>query len=51
MKLIVDWREKRLKCHFCGTDLSVKYQATIDEDGIEKEVCACNRCIFLHVVK
>ena len=51
MKYIANWRDKGLKCYFCGTNMSVKYQVTIMENDTEKKVCSCNRCIFLHEIK
>ena len=51
MKYIPDWNKKSLKCYFCGDDRSVKYKVVITENNTEKEVCTCNKCVFLHVVK
>ena len=51
MKYIADWQKKSLKCYFCGNDQSVKYQVVIMENDKAKEVCSCNKCIFLHEIK
>ena len=51
MKYIADWQKKSLKCYFCDNDRSVKYKVIIVEDGKEKEVCSCNKCIFLNEIK
>lgn len=51
MKYNPDWQKKNLKCHFCGTNLSVKYLVVIKDGNTEKEVCSCNRCVFLNEVK
>lgn len=47
-KLIPDWIERDLKCHFCGETKSVKYQMTIVVSGNETQVCVCNRCVTLY---
>lgn len=41
LKLIDNWQNKNLKCHFCGTTKSVKY--VFSRNGAV--VCACNKCI------
>jgi hypothetical protein len=41
-KLIPDYRNKNLKCHFCEETRSVKYEAIIDS----KKVCLCNKCAW-----
>lgn len=49
MKLIPNWQEQDLTCHFCGTKKSVKYQvrAAIGNgfvpSRIDKVPC-CNMC-------
>lgn len=40
LRVIPNWEEKKLKCHFCGTQKSVKYAVSIY--GAVK--CACNKC-------
>ena len=52
MKLIPNWQDQNLTCHFCGTKKSVKYKMNvIVTDPIsaetEREVCTCNRCVLL----
>ena len=56
MKLIPNWQEKDLTCHFCGTKKSVKYKTKliiIDTlplaDETEREVCVCNKCALLSI--
>ena len=39
-KLISNWNKKNLNCHFCGTNKSVKYEASVDG----AKVHICNRC-------
>ena len=51
MKYNSEWRNKKLRCHFCGTNLSVKYLVVIKDGNSEKEVCCCNRCVFQNEVK
>ena len=51
VKYVHNWKDRKFKCHFCGINLSVKYQVIIVEDGEEKEVYCCNRCVFLHDIK
>jgi hypothetical protein len=51
MKLIPNWQDKLLQCHFCGTNKSVKYAVELHGavcDNKPLEVCACNRCALLH---
>lgn len=51
-KLIPDWHEKNLKCHFYKETRSVKYSMMIydpwsdNDDAIE--VCVCNKCVSLY---
>ena len=56
IKLIPDWRDKNLKCHFCGETRSVKYAMKVlvidpllGTDSIE--VSCCNKCALLCVGK
>ena len=46
MKLIPDWQNKNLTCHFCGETRSVKYELEIHdfESDTPKVVCVCNKC-------
>ena len=51
MKLIPKWQDKLLRCHFCGTNKSVKYAVELHGaicDNKPLEVCACNRCALLY---
>lgn len=49
MKLIENWQDKNLKCHFCGETRSVKYEALtlVKNEGL-KTVCLCNKCVLMH---
>lgn len=42
-------KRKELKCHFCGSDKSVKYQAEIPDPitNEPRQINVCNRCYFL----
>lgn len=42
-------KRKNLKCHFCGSDQSVKYQAEIPDPitNEPRQISCCNRCYFL----
>ena len=40
--LIPNWNKKDLRCHFCGTNKSVKYESNVDGE----KVCVCNRCVL-----
>ena len=47
IKLIPDWRERNLRCHFCNTTESVKYEKEIFDPVIDTrptKVCVCNKC-------
>jgi len=47
MKIIENWQDKNLKCHFCGETRSVKYEVLtlVKNEGL-KTVCACNLCVL-----
>lgn len=51
MKYNPDWIKKELKCYFCGSNQSVKYLVVVKDGNTEKEVCSCNRCVFLNEVE
>lgn len=47
MQLIANWRNKNLKCYFCGETRSVKYTVEIFNPVISDnstKVCCCNKC-------
>ena len=51
MKLIPNWQDKLLQCHFCGETRSVKYVVELNGaicDNKPLEVCACNKCALIH---
>lgn len=51
MKLIPNWQNKRLRCHFCGTTRSVKYTVKVFDPVVSNQttdVCACNMCALKH---
>ena len=50
MKLIPNWQDQNLICHFCSTNKNVKYKLNVITINtpltkIEKEVCACDNCV------
>jgi transcription elongation factor Elf1 len=52
MKLIPNWQDQDLTCHFCGTKKSVKYKMNVIiidtlPTETEREVCTCNRCALI----
>lgn len=50
MKLIPNWQDKLLRCHFCGTTKSVKYAVELKGaycDNKRLEVFACNKCALI----
>lgn len=51
VKLIADWKNKKLRCHFCGSEKSVKYEATIFDSNIDNKkskICCCNKCALVY---
>lgn len=47
MKYIPDWQNKKLRCHYCGSTKSVKYEVEVFDPVIADtptSVCACNMC-------
>lgn len=50
IEIIKDWNKKQLKCHFCGSEKSVKYQVNIIDSAIDRceseNVYCCNRCVL-----
>lgn len=47
IKLIENWRDKNLRCHFCGETRSVKYEKEIFDPVVDNKltkVCMCNKC-------
>ena len=47
MELIPNWRNKNLRCYFCGETRSVKYLIKVFDPVIDSKpikVCACNKC-------
>jgi hypothetical protein len=53
-KLISNWRNKNLRCHFCGETRSVKYTMKIFDpivDSKSTEVCVCNKCALRYIDK
>ena len=50
MKLIPNWQNQNLICHFCGTNKNVKYKLNVITINTplmrtEREVCACDNCV------
>lgn len=51
MKIIENWWDKQLTCHFCGETRSVKYTTKIFVPVIDDkptEVYVCNKCALIH---
>lgn len=49
MNYIPDWKNKNLRCHFCGETRSVKYETEILDPVIDSKptkVCVCNKCVL-----
>lgn len=47
MKYIPDWQNKKLRCHYCGEERSVKYTVEVFDPVLDNKpttVCACNMC-------
>ena len=47
MRLITDWKNKNLRCHFCNKTRSVKYAMKVFDPVVDSkptEVCVCNKC-------
>ena len=47
MKIIPNWKEKKLRCHFCGETRSVKYTVYLEEYEFHDDVPCCNKCALL----
>lgn len=47
MKIIPNWQDKNLLCHFCGETRSVKYFVTLGVGKLSDNVPCCNRCALL----
>lgn len=51
MKVIPNWPEKKLRCHFCGETRSVKYEMDIIDPVVDSKlttVAVCNKCALIH---
>lgn len=47
MRIIEDWWNKNLRCHFCGETRSVKYEEEVFDPVVSNKptkVCVCNKC-------
>lgn len=47
MNIIPNWKERNLRCHFCGETRSVKYEIEVFDPVIDSKpsnVCMCNKC-------
>ena len=54
MNIIPDWRNKKLRCHFCDETRSVKYMMKIVDPVVDDkptEVCVCNKCALKFAYK
>lgn len=48
-KLIPNWQNKSLRCHFCDETRSVKYETEVFDPVISDKptmVCICNKCVL-----
>ena len=48
MNYIPDWKNKKLRCHFCGETINVKYETEIFDPVVDSKpikVCVCDKCI------
>ena len=45
MKPIKNWQSRPLRCYFCGSSQSVKYE--VDCPKVGHTVYACNKCALL----
>lgn len=46
-RLIPNWQNKNLRCHFCDETRSVKYETEVFDPVISDKptmVCICNKC-------
>lgn len=46
-RLIPNWQNKNLRCHFCNETRSVKYETEVFDPVISDKptmVCVCNKC-------
>lgn len=52
LRLIPNWHERNLICHFCGETRSVKYSMQVYNPIASNnvtEVCVCNKCALLNI--
>jgi hypothetical protein len=51
IKLIPDWQNRNIRCYFCGSSKSVKYEKRIFDPVLDdtkpSTVYVCNRCALL----
>lgn len=47
MRIIPNWQEKNLRCHFCGETRSVKYMIEGFDGYGEICVPCCNKCALM----
>ena len=48
-KLIPNWQNKNLRCHFCDETRSVKYETEVFDPVVSDKptmVCICNKCVL-----
>lgn len=52
IKLIPDWQNRNIRCYFCGSSKSVKYEKKIFDPVLDdtkpSTVYICNRCALTH---
>lgn len=52
LKLIDGWQRKNLRCYFCNSTQSVKYQTEVYDPVLASgpsTVCICNKCALRHI--
>ena len=47
VKIIPNWKEKNLMCHFCGETRSVKYTVYFEDYDLHDYVPCCNKCALM----
>ena len=53
MNIIPNWKERNLRCYFCGETRSVKYEIEVFDpvvDSKPSKVCICNKCALRYAL-
>lgn len=54
LKVVENWQNRDIACHFCLETRSVKYTVTVIDPTIKEtptEVYCCNKCALFHFGK